>query len=364
LQHFLSRKVNNFAKSLVILLSFTASATMSVAVSAPPNPQPSQPQERAYQHLPPRSYAEATVDAGESLSEAKGAATAVEPHTSQELPPQERQNHHLTPKSYAAAAVEGTDKDAGESSSEPNGAATVVEPLNSKSSQPQERANHDLLPKSYAQATVEGTDKDAGESSSEAKVAAAVAEPFNSRSSQPQEQANHHLQPKSYAAATAEGTDKDVGELRSEANGAAVLDGVNGSVKVNGSRRNIDEDRVLYDKHTSPKGERLTSIKPDESYEEGLKHDADSAPRRKGRSGKKQDPNDEKLASGRRAGAGWERSALVFCSRNSSMLTFAESAGHLLMFRCSVDFRHLWCYGIQCVYQSLRHSFLPFVLFP
>jgi 2-acylglycerol O-acyltransferase 2 len=268
LQHPLIRKSEEVARSLVTLLSSTALANMSVAVSAPPNPQPSQPQERAYHHLPPKSYAEATVG--------------------------------------------GAVKHGEVSSPDPNGVATVVEPLNSKLSEPHEQANENLPTKSYAVATVEGIDNDAGESLSESNGDAAVAEPLNLPSSQPQERTNHPPLPKPHTAAIVEGTDKDVRELRSEACGAAGLSGVNGSVKVNGLRRNIDEDRVLYDKHTSPKGEKLTSIKPDESYEEGLKHDADSAPRQKGRSGKKQDPNGEKLASGRRAGAGWERSASVF----------------------------------------------------
>jgi 2-acylglycerol O-acyltransferase 2 len=140
-------------------------------------------------------------------------------------------------------------------------------------------------------------------------MSAAVGAAPTSEPSQPEERANHHLPPKSYAEAIAEGTDKEAGEAQPEANGTAYPNDVNATVKVNGVRRNVDEDRVIYDKHTSKDGERLTSIKPDESYEEALKHDANSATRQKGRSGKKQDPNDAKLSSGRRAGAGWERSA-------------------------------------------------------
>jgi hypothetical protein len=317
LQRSLIRKTKEVARSLVTLLSSTASANMSVAVSAPPNPHPSLPQDQAYHHLPPKSYAEATVegadkDAEESSPEPNGAAIVVGSLNSNSSEPRERADQNLPPKSYAEAAVGAADNDTEESSPEPNGAAIVVGPLNSKSSEPHEQAQQNLPTKPYAAATVEGTDKDAGGSLSEPNGDAAVAEPLNLPSSQPQERTNHPLLPNPHAAATVKGTDKDVGKLRSEARGAAALNGVNGSVKVNGLRRNIDEDRVLYNKHTSPKGEKLTSIKPDESYEEGLKHDAESAPRQKGRSGKKQDPNDEKLASGRRAGAGWERSASVF----------------------------------------------------
>lgn len=140
-------------------------------------------------------------------------------------------------------------------------------------------------------------------------MSAVVSAPLNPQPSQPQERADHHLPPKSYAEATVEGTDKHAGALPSEVNGAALPDDVTQSVKVNGLRKNIDEDRVIHDKHSSEKGEKLTSIKPDESYEQKLKHNAEPAPRQKWRSGKKQDSNEAKLASGRRAGAGWERSA-------------------------------------------------------
>jgi 2-acylglycerol O-acyltransferase 2 len=142
-------------------------------------------------------------------------------------------------------------------------------------------------------------------------MSAAVSAPLNPEPSQPRERANHHLPPKSYAEATVEGVHNDAGEKPQEANGTASSNDANGSVKVNGVQRNIDEDRVIYDKHISRDGEQLTSIKPNEGYEEALKHDAALAPRHRGRSGKKQDPNDAKLASGRRAGAGWERSAWV-----------------------------------------------------
>ncbi len=140
-------------------------------------------------------------------------------------------------------------------------------------------------------------------------MSALVSAPLTAHLSQPQERAHHHLPPKSYAEATVEGINEDVRRTRHEANGTAYLNGVNGSPEIKGLSRNIDEDHVICDKHSSQEEEKLTSIKPDESCEEGLKHDAESAPRQRGRSGKKQDPNHAKLASGRRAGAGWERSA-------------------------------------------------------
>jgi hypothetical protein len=149
-------------------------------------------------------------------------------------------------------------------------------------------------------------------------MSTAVYARLNPEPPQPQELADQHLPPKSYAEVAGEGTKNDAGGVPYEANGnvspndvngSAHPNNVNGSAKVNGMRRNIDDDRVLYDEHISQKGEKLTSIKPDEGYEDRLKHVAETAPRQKGRSGKKQDGDDAQLASGRRAGAGWERSA-------------------------------------------------------
>jgi 2-acylglycerol O-acyltransferase 2 len=148
-------------------------------------------------------------------------------------------------------------------------------------------------------------------------MSAVVNAPLNPEPSQPQERVTQHLPPKSYAEAAVEGTESGARELPSEENGDVPSNdasdtkhpnAVNGSAKENGLRHNID-GRVLYDKHISQNGEKLTSIKPDESYEQALKHHADSASKQMGRSGKKQDANDAKLASGRRAGAGWQRSA-------------------------------------------------------
>lgn len=160
-------------------------------------------------------------------------------------------------------------------------------------------------------------------------MSAAVSAPLSSEPSRPQERASQHLPPKSYAEATVEGTDQEAGVLYN-ADGTAVSDNADGSSAANGLWHNIDEDRVIYDKHTDKKGQKLTSIKPDESYEKMLRHGAESAPRQKGRSGKKQDLNNSKLASGRRAGAGWERSALVcfFPKPILYMLTSTEFAGH------------------------------------
>jgi hypothetical protein len=44
------------------------------------------------------------------------------------------------------------------------------------------------------------------------------------------------------------------------------------------------------------------------------------------------------------------------------MLTYAGSVGHPSTFRCNVDFKHWWCSGIPCAFQSLRLSSWLYVL--
>ena len=172
-------------------------------------------------------------------------------------------------------------------------------------------------------------------------MSAAVSAPLNAEPSQPQERADHHLPPTSYAEATVNGSDGGAGDMTFQANDAASLNDVNGSTKVNELKQNIDDGRVLYNKHISHNGEKLTSIKPDETYGDGRKHDTKPTTRPRERIGKKEDADNGKLASGRRAGAGWERSALVLRFRSIlNMLTSAASVGHLLTFRFNDDFRH------------------------
>jgi 2-acylglycerol O-acyltransferase 2 len=116
------------------------------------------------------------------------------------------------------------------------------------------------------------------------------------------------LPPKLYVEAVKEGPGDDYGMTNgdtSKSNGTA-----NGSAyKHDKKRKDVDEKKVIYEKHVNDNGEVLTSIKPSENYEDSLKHNGETAPREKGheRPAKRQD----ELASGRQAGAGWERSAYV-----------------------------------------------------
>jgi hypothetical protein len=78
---------------------------------------------------------------------------------------------------------------------------------------------------------------------------------------------------------------------------------------VNGHGKQLGQEKVVYKKHLG-RGDQasLTSIKPSEQFEDSLKHNAQTVRREKkpNRPAKRQDAQ---LASGRKAGAGWERSA-------------------------------------------------------
>lgn len=172
-------------------------------------------------------------------------------------------------------------------------------------------------------------------------MSAAFSAPRDAEPSQHQNRAQHHLPPKSYAEAIVNGTDDGTGGTISQANGAATVNDVNGFEKVNGPQKNIYDGRVLYDKHISCDGEKLTSIKLNEAHEGRRKHDSKPTAKPMERTGKKDDTDNAKLASGRRAGAGWERSALVLWPRSIlNMLTSTASVGHLSTFHYSDDFRH------------------------
>jgi hypothetical protein len=92
---------------------------------------------------------------------------------------------------------------------------------------------------------------------------------------------------------------------------------------VNGHKEKVDDAKVLYKEPTSQNGQiPLTSIKPSEEYEEGLRHNAEAAPHKdvgpgveKGMKKRQDVPSAQQeaphLASGRQAGAGWQNSAYV-----------------------------------------------------
>lgn len=73
-------------------------------------------------------------------------------------------------------------------------------------------------------------------------------------------------------------------------------------------------ERLVYENHVSIDGEPLTTVEPNESYDDALRHNIESAPKEKVRKAKRQDPRSPELSSGPRAGVAWERSAYVSSS--------------------------------------------------
>ena len=146
---------------------------------------------------------------------------------------------------------------------------------------------------------------------------------LNPEMSQPTERAEHNLPPKSYAEATVQPLQEQqkVNQAFAQTNGHPKESG--SSTESNGDgfcpakreEKSLDEDRVIYAKHVDSNGTAIASVRPHPSYEEALKHVQEAVPRlrkKESTTQNKQDTTRPQLASGRRAGAGWERSAYVF----------------------------------------------------
>lgn len=122
--------------------------------------------------------------------------------------------------------------------------------------------------------------------------------------SQPEERAELDLPPKSYADAFKVGTE---GEMNSRTAQVAESFQLNDTTRPYKPQANgVPDDTLVYGKHRSRSGEMLTSVKPDVGHDEALDHNERVAPRKR-----RNTAGASELASGRRAGAGWEKSACV-----------------------------------------------------
>jgi len=168
---------------------------------------------------------------------------------------------------------------------------------------------------------------------------------LNPEPSQLQDRADHDLPPKSYADAVNEPPNQngDTATLVLDKPEEAAPNGpaYPCASMVNGQS---NQDRVIYEKHTSHNGETsLASIKPSDDHEESLRHNAKSAPREK-KSTRPSKRQNMQLASGRRAGEGWQRSAYgicIFLPAQLLLMANTEFAGLLSVSRCNDGFR-LW----------------------
>jgi hypothetical protein len=146
---------------------------------------------------------------------------------------------------------------------------------------------------------------------------------LNAETSQPGERAEHDLPPKSYAEAIIqpleeqENANKHVVEINGNSstpsNTAAKA---NGTRSTNGAEKHLDTPKVVYSQHVDARGTAVASVEPEPGYEAALQHNHAPAPRQRRETAfeKTSSPGKAKLASGRKAGAGWGRSAYVYSS--------------------------------------------------
>ena len=142
------------------------------------------------------------------------------------------------------------------------------------------------------------------DSISDYSAMASVSAPLNAEASLPKERAEHELPPKSYADAVVTSSDDVDGHFHER---RLSMSGTSSTTAVD-DRNQLDEDRVLYEKHNGPNGRNtLTSVRPHDTYESALRHNGDTAPRERKRDNRARPQSP--LESGRKAGAGWQRSA-------------------------------------------------------
>jgi hypothetical protein len=141
--------------------------------------------------------------------------------------------------------------------------------------------------------------------------------PLNPEPSRPEDREEQHLRPKTYKDAAQEnlgsGTDKEnsnpshyVGQgedttIRSPSRKPSHMK--NGSIRINGLKYKKSDTHLLVEDFEGKDGHRLTSTKPYD-FEKAFELDESEKPVRRRK-------EDKELVSGRKAGAGWERSGFV-----------------------------------------------------
>jgi hypothetical protein len=174
-------------------------------------------------------------------------------------------------------------------------ASTV--PLNPEIFQPQERAEQDLSPKSHADAIMDST----GDKSGQGEANQAIH--YGAESNLENSISHTGGSPNGSTPVNNDTAKPTSSESLGESKGHEWRSG----------GENLGNDRIVYEKYANDKGEHLTSGKVDDGYEKSLEHHRETAPRKKEKAKTsgiaKKNGGSSLLASGRRAGAGWERSA-------------------------------------------------------
>ena len=128
-----------------------------------------------------------------------------------------------------------------------------------------------------------------------------------------EERAEHGLPPKSYAAAVVqtppnEADNEDAIQSNGSTNGH-VSYAKDGSSSSKTHVQIVEGQKLVNEQRKSLDVENLTSVEPKKDYQNALQHNEATGPRDRRKKGAEK-PSPE-LASGRRAGAGWGRSASV-----------------------------------------------------
>lgn len=203
--------------------------------------------------------------------------------------PDERAEHHLPPKSYADAAEEALEPPHSPASRDSN--ETAVE-LNAEPSQPDERASRHLPPKSYADAAEEpNIDQNDGSQSAPKPKSLNIT---TNTDGAVQTLSREDLEQYEGAGLENGPRSPERGHRRRSSNKS------NGSIgRKHGEviRRHDNEDYEVYEKHESRNGDTLTSVKTRNDYEKDSYTDKKPSKRR-----------NSELKTGREAGAGWHTS--------------------------------------------------------
>ncbi|KAJ9626453.1 diacylglycerol O-acyltransferase 1 [Taxawa tesnikishii (nom. ined.)] len=249
--------------------------------------------------------------------------------------------------------------------------------LNTEPADPAERKQHHLPPKSYADAAEQGLDSDGSIDEDSIKES-----PLGCMHETTANQ-DHWARPvpgKSYADAASDGSPTSTGSgtyLRYSADGTGEQYEGQGmdeaprsptrdfrrahkrvsSKNMNGDRKEANEGaqtKLVYEKFHN--GDRLTSVKPSDDYEQNLRQDEREMPREQEKASSK-----DELVSGKRAGAGWEKSAIRWAPLNVPLQRRLQT-GMVLAHTLSIAL-FLAAFFVLCAVPLLWPLLLPYLLY-
>ena len=240
------------------------------------NPEPADPVERSQHHLPPKSFAEVVVDYRPTTPKSNGHHNGeynngepINEDVIKETPPRPQHNREGSEPRPLAEVLEG------------EAASLPSTPVRARSMKTSSRPEPD---KSYADAAAENTNNDTKQ-----EIIASGADEYSGQGMD-----------ESPRTPIVRRTHKRAGSRSSHSS--------------TGKKREPSEDdappKLMYEQFANKDGKHLTSLKPDENLEQVMRIDEKKEPEHK------QALSRDELVSGRRAGAGWEKSAIHWAPLN------------------------------------------------